>query len=266
VKEGSMNGMRDKVVLITGAAGGFGRAIAQAFAGAGAHLALLDRDKRGLDDLAESQRALGGDVCTAVADLSTARGVQVGMMAVLANYHNQIDLLVSNVGVLVAGRFEEITDAQVEFCLTMNFLTHVWACQTVLPLMEHREGANIVLVGSDQGSQPDIGLFPYAQAKAALHNLTKELAREYGPNIRINCIAPGMSRTPLVKVLMAKLAREEFHTDMSTAERLELQRRGVPLGRLGEPKEVADAVMFLAQNEFCTGTVLDISGGNVRCV
>lgn len=261
-----MNGMRDKVVLITGAAGGFGQAMAQTFAEAGAHLALLDQNAHGLGDLAERLHAMDGHVCTAVVDLSTARGVQDGILTVLSNYHHQVDVLVSNVGVLVAGRFEEITDAQIEFCLTMNFLTHVWACRTVLPLMENRKGANIVLVGSDQGSQPDIGLFPYAQAKAALHSLTKELAREYGPNIRVNAVAPGMSRTPLVEVLLGKLAREEFHTDLATAERLELQRRGVPLGRLGEPEEVADAVLFLARNAFCTGTVLDISGGNVRRV
>lgn len=261
-----MNEMRDKVVLITGAAGGFGRAMAQTFAEAGAHLALLDRDAWGLDGLAERLRVLGGGVRTAVTDLSTAQGVRDGIMTVLASYDNQVDVLVSNVGVLVAGRFADITDAQIEFGLTMNFLTHIWACRTVLPLMANRKGANIVLVGSDQGSQPDIGLFPYAQAKAALHSLAKELAREYGPNIRINAVAPGMSRTPLVEGLIGKLAREEFQTDMATAERLELQRRGVPLGRLGEPEEVADAVMFLAQNEFCTGTVLDISGGNVRCV
>ena len=262
-----MNGvMWDKVVLITGAAGGFGRAMARAFTEAGARLALLDHNARGLDELAASLRAMGGGACTAVADLSTAQGVQDGIRTVLARYNNQVDILVSNVGVLVAGRFADVTDAQIEFGLTMNFFTHVWACRTVLPLMVNRQGANIVIVGSDQGSQPDIGLFPYAQAKAALHSLAKELAREYGPAIRVNAVAPGMSRTSLVEVLIGKLAREEFHTDMATAEQLELQRRGVPLGRLGEPEEVADAVVFLAQNGFCTGTVLDISGGNVRRV
>jgi 2-hydroxycyclohexanecarboxyl-CoA dehydrogenase len=260
------NRMRDKVVLITGAAGGFGRAMAQTFTEAGARLALLDLDERGLDELAGSLRARGGRVSTSVADLSTAQGVQNGIGTVLAHFHHQIDVLVSNVGVLVAGNFADITDDQIEFGLTMNFLTHIWACRTVLPLLANRQGANIVCVGSDQGSQPDAGLFPYAQAKAALHCLVKELAREYGPAIRVNAVAPGMSRTPLVEVLIGKLAREEFLTDHATAERLELQRRGVPLGRLGEPEEVADAVLFLAQNEFCTGTILDISGGNIRCV
>jgi len=68
----------------------------------------------------------------------------------------------------------------------------------------------------------------------------------------------------MVDRLMEKLAHEDFHTDRTTAEKLELQRRGVPLARLAEPEEIAEAVVFLAQNEFCTGTILDISGGNVR--
>jgi NAD(P)-dependent dehydrogenase (short-subunit alcohol dehydrogenase family) len=261
-----METLREKGVLITGAAGGFGQAMARAFTEAGARVALLDRDESGLHALAESLHASGGRVQTAVADLSTAQGVEDGIRTVLEHSHHQLDILVANVGVLVAGRFVEMTEAQIAFGLTMNFLTHVWACRTVLPLMAGRAGANIILVGSDQGCQPDVGMFPYAQAKAALHSLTKELAREYGPAIRINAVAPGMSRTPLVEGLIAKLAREEFHTTLEAAEQCELQRRGVPLSRLGEPEEVADAVVFLAHNSFCTGTILDISGGNVRGV
>ena len=261
-----MDVLWEKVVLITGAAGGFGRAMAEAFWAEDARLALLDRDEQGLAALAADLRSRGGRVQTAVADLSSAQGVQEGIRTVLAPYRGRIDVLVSNVGVLVAGRFAAISDEQLELGLTMNFLTHVWACRTVLPLMAGREGANIILVGSDQGSQPDSGLFPYAQAKAAVHSLGKELAREYGPAIRVNVIAPGMARTRLVEGLLARLAQEEFHTDVATAEQLELQRRGVPLERLGEPHEVAHAAMFLAQNGFCTGSILDMSGGNRRGV
>lgn len=258
--------LRNKIVCITGAAGGFGRAFAKAFAGQGAHLALLDINARALDALAQELRREEAQVVATVADLGSAEGVRAGIDAVLAPYGHQIDLLISNVGVLVAGKFEEISNTQLEYGFTMNFFTHVWACQAVLPLMRGRQGANIVLVGSDQGSQPDVGLYPYAQAKSALHSFTKLLAREYGPAIRVNAVAPGMARTRLVEVLIEKLARDDFQTDSSTAEWLELQRRGVPLGRLGEPQEVADAVLFLAQNGFCTGTILGIDGGNVRGV
>lgn len=255
----------ERVVLITGAAGGFGSVLAAAFAGQGWRLALLDRDRARLEGLAVSLREKGAQVRSAVADLRDAEGVRAGISAALAPFDNQLDTLVSNVGVLISGRFLEVSDEQLASCFTINFFTHCWAARAVLPLMQGREGANIVLMGSDQGSQPDAGLYPYAQAKAALHSLTKLLARECGPaGIRVNAVAPGMARTPLVKVLIERLAREEFHTDVATAEKMELERRQVPLGRLCEPEEVAQAVLYLASATFATGAILDLSGGNVR--
>ena len=120
--------------------------------------------------------------------------------------------------------------------------------------------------GSDQALQPDAGLGPYAQAKAATHSFAKMLARELAADgIRVNVVAPGMIRTPLFEVLMEQRARE-FGTDLKSAEQGELAQRGVPLARLGEPEEVAQAVLYLATASFCTGTILNISGGNVRAV
>ena len=81
----------------------------------------------------------------------------------------------------------------------------------------------------------------------------------------MNVVAPGMTRTPLVEVLMEHLARE-FGTDLRNAEQMELAQRGVPLARLGEPEKVAEAVLYLATATFCTGTILNIGGGNVRAV
>jgi NAD(P)-dependent dehydrogenase (short-subunit alcohol dehydrogenase family) len=255
--------LTNKIVLITGAAGGFGQALTWAFLEEGAHLALLDSNAQALETLATTLRAQGGQVQATVADLSTVQGVQQGISAVLVPYQNQVDVFIGNVGVLVAGSFEQISEAQITHGFTMNFLTHVWACREVLPRMAGREGANIVLMGSDQGHQPDAGLFPYASAKAALHSFAKILAREYGPAIRVNVVAPGMSRTRMVETLMEQVA-VKFQTDRASAEYLELQRRGIPLRRLGTPEEIAEAVVFLAGNRFCTGSTLDISGGNGR--
>ncbi len=256
--------LQGKVVLITGAAGGIGRAIATAFAEDGAHLALIDINKPELDELGAVLRAAGAVVHTATTDLSTERGVREGIGEVLALFNERVDVLVSNVGVLVAGKFEDLTVEQWERGFVMNFFTHVYACMVVIPLMKQRKGGSIIFIGSDQGLQPDAGLGPYAHAKAALHSLAKTLTREYTPDsIMVSAVAPGMTRTPLVEALMQGYARE-FGTDPRTAEKLELQRRGVPLGRLGEPEEVAAAVVFLATAPFSTGTIFDISGGNVR--
>ncbi len=258
--------LRYKVVCITGAAGGIGRAIAEAFAREGARLALIDVNADGLEELAAALRAEGTVVSTAVADLSTEQGVQEGMLAALAPYEGAIDILVPNVGALIAGPFETLESRLLQEAFAINFFTHVYACRLAVPLMKQRGGGCIVFTGSDQALQPDAGLGPYAQAKAATHSFAKMLARELAADgIRVNAVAPGMTRTPLVEVLMEQRARE-FNTDLITAERMELAQRGVPLSRLGEPWEVAEAVLYLATASFCTGTILNISGGNVRAV
>lgn len=256
----------EKVVLITGAAGGFGRAIARAFAEQGAHLGLLDLNGQGLEELAGPLRNSGVLVQTAIADLSHERGVREGIAAVLSPYDQRVDVLVANVGLLVADTCDRLTSEQWQRALNINLLSHVWATSAVVPLMKARGEGCIVFVGSDQGLQPDAGLAPYAVAKAATHSFMKVLARELPPyGIWTNAVAPGMSRTPLVETLMNQYALE-FGTGRAEAERIELQRRGVPLARLGEPEEVARAVVFLASEPFANGAIVNFSGGNVRSV
>jgi len=258
--------LRHKVACITGAAGGIGRAIAEAFAHEEARLALIDLNAAGLEELAAALRLTGTVVNTAVADLRTEQGVREGMLASLAAYEGAIDILVPNVGALIAGPFETLSGEQWQEAFAINCFTHVYACQVAVPLMKQRGGGCIVFTGSDQALQPDVGLGPYAQAKAATHCFAKMLARELASDgIRVNVVAPGMTRTPLVEVLMEQRARE-FGADVSSAERMELAQRGVPLARLGEPEEVAEAVLYLATATFCTATILNISGGNVRAV
>jgi NAD(P)-dependent dehydrogenase (short-subunit alcohol dehydrogenase family) len=201
-----------------------------------------------------------------VADLRTEQGVREGMVAALAPYEGAIDILVPNVGALISGPFETLSTDQWQQAFAINFFTHVYACRVAVPLMKQRGEGCIVFTGSDQALQPDAGLGPYAQAKAATHSFAKMLARELAPfGIRVNVVAPGMTRTLLVEVLLEQRA-QEFGTDLKSAEQMELAQRGVPLARLGEPWEVAEAVLYLATATFCTGTILNISGGNVRAV
>jgi NAD(P)-dependent dehydrogenase (short-subunit alcohol dehydrogenase family) len=207
-----------------------GSAIALAFAEVGAHLALLDLNEEGLAHLAQEARGKRTppiSVRTAVADLSTEQGVTSGIVEVLSAFENRIDILVANVDFLIAQRFEELTAEQWQRALALNFFTHLYACQAVIPLMKQRGGGTIIFTGSDQGLQPGAGLGPYAQAKAAVQSLVKMLARELpSEGILVSAVAPGMTRTPLVEGYAL-----EFGTDSKTAEQLELQRRGVPLGR-----------------------------------
>jgi 3-oxoacyl-[acyl-carrier protein] reductase len=261
-----MTALRGKIVCVTGAAGGIASAIVTQLAREGSQLALLDRDETRLSQLAEGVRSkFVVPVSCAVSDLATEGGVKSGLAEALAPFDGCIDILIANVGKLVAGRFEELPNQAWQASFALNFFSHVWAIQCVLPAMKRQGRGRILLVGSDQGRQPDVGLTAYASAKAAIHALTKALARELAPTILVNAVAPGMTRTALVEELMQGYARE-FGTERAEAERREMARRGIPLGRLGEPEEVAQAALFFLQNDFTTGSILDISGGNVRCL
>lgn len=258
-----------KVALITGAAGGIGRAIAQTFATHSAHLALLDCDQHGLAEVVAelADHAPHVLVKAVVADLETEKGVQSGIDEALSFFDHRIDALIANVGVLINKRFEELTSDHWQRAFALNCFSHVFACQRVIPHMKRQGQGAIVFTGSDQGLQPEAGLAAYAMAKAATHALVKVLARELPPyHIFVSAVAPGMTETPLVRKLIQDYADNDFHTDFATAQRLELQRRGIPLARLLQPEEVAQAVWFLATSPFCNGSILNASGGNVRSV
>lgn len=203
-----------------------------------------------------------------MADLRASEGVRAGIGIVLAPSGHQLDTFIATVGTLVAGPFAEIPEDCREVAMRCNVLTRVWACRAALPRMRGREGANSILIGSDQDSQPDVGLLPYAQAKApcmlspgcwpASTDLRSASERRDGH------IADAGGGEVDGKV--ESLARDEFQTDSVTAEQFELQRRDMSLAYLGEPEERAEAVLFLVQNGCCTGMMLNISGGNVRGV
>lgn len=254
-----------KVVCVTGAAGGIASSIIEQLAREGAHLALLDNDEAKLTQLAERVRGqFAVPVSWVVSDLATERGVRCGIEKVLEPFDGCIDGLVANVGAPAWGRFETLSSEQWQQSFNVNFFSHVWAVQVVLPLMQ-RQGGHILFIGSDQASQPDEGLAAYAAAKAGIHNLTKTLARELAPKILVNCVAPGITRTRLVEELMEYYAQRKYKTSVAEAERREIvEERKIPLGRLGEPDEVAGAALLLLTNDLTTGCILDCSGGNVR--
>lgn len=256
---------KEPIVLVTGAASGIGCATARAFAACGMHLVLLDKNEHALNALARQLREAGAQVSAIVIDLAVIPNIWQGVQTALEPFGGRVDILISNVGVVLSAPFAEIALEQWHQSFEVNFFSHIALLQVVIPKMRAQGSGSIVLTGSDQGLQPDANLSAYAAAKAALHNLVKTLSRELAPaNISINAVAPGMTRTPLVEQLMEGYARE-FGTDPNTAAYLELQRRGVIHGRLADPEEIAEAIVYLAQANFCRGTILNISGGNVRC-
>jgi NAD(P)-dependent dehydrogenase (short-subunit alcohol dehydrogenase family) len=262
--------LEGKIVLITGAAQGIGRAAALAFAAEGARLALADADAGGLAEVREQARALGAEVAVAVADLSTAAGVGAAVDGALAPYGQAVDVLVNNVGAGAVRTFEQITDEDWQATLQLNFMSYVRACRQVLPAMRAQGRGVIVNNASDLARQPEANPIDYSASKAAVLALTKGLARAEGPRIRVNAVAPGPVWTPFWTKPggFAETLGKIHGRPPQEAVEYELSLRQLPLARLGTPEEVANVIVFLASDlaSFVTSSVWGVDGGSVRSI
>ena len=189
------SGLAGKVVLITGAANGIGRAAAIAFAGEGANLGLLDHDRAALDTVKDEAAAMGVKVSTSSSDLATESGVSTGIREALSAHGGRLDVLVNNVGAGAVRSFDQLTDADWDATMNLNFMSYVRACRVALPILRERGGV-IVNNASDLARQPEPVPVDYSVSKAAILALTKGLARAEAPKIRVNAVAPGPVWTP----------------------------------------------------------------------
>ncbi len=244
---------RDRVVIVTGGGNGIGAAIARAFTQEAARVAILEIEPAGR----EVAEALGEGPGTALAvqcDVTVAAAVRDAVAAVVDRW-GRVDVLVNN-----AGRFpgikptEAITPDEWDASLRVN-VTSVFLCSTaVLPVMRTQGRGRIVNLSSIVGrSGAVLTAAPYAAAKAAILGLTRQLAGEWAPHgITVNAVAPGTVAT--ARVLAAR-----------TPEATRALAETIPLKRLGEPEDIAAAVLFLASDDarHITGAVLDVNGGQM---
>jgi NAD(P)-dependent dehydrogenase (short-subunit alcohol dehydrogenase family) len=240
-----------KRALITGGDSGIGRATAIAFAKEGADVAIsfLPQEQDDAEQTKEQVEAAGRSCHLVPADVRTAKAAQQ-VVAKAAAALGGIDVLVSNAAYQMAQPdLESFPDDQLERTFATNMFATFWLVQAVAPTMS--SGSSILITTSIQAFSPSEPLLDYAATKAALNNYMVNLAAMLGPKgIRVNAVAPGPIWTPLIPATFDEEKVEGFGSD-------------TPLGRPGQPTEVAAAYVFLASDEasYVSGTVLGVTGG-----
>ena len=246
-----MKPLENKIALVTGAARGIGQAIALQLANDGADLALCDVKVEWLEETANKVKALGRRVETYAMNVADGAAVGEAVTKVVADF-GRIDVLVNNAGItrdtLLIRMSEEDWDAVLDINLKGAFLV---TKAVVKFMMKQRSGA-IVNIASVVGIMGNAGQANYTASKAGLIALTKTTAKELGSrNVRVNAVAPGFIRTAM--------------TEKLSEQAKEAMLRMVPLGRPGEPEDVAKAVAFLASDNaaYVNGQTLAVCGGMV---
>ncbi len=260
--------LQDKVVLVTAASQGIGRAIAEAFAAEGSKVAITARRT---DELQKTARQISAatkaEVIAITADASKAED-NLRMVEETVKRFGTIHVLVNNAGGVGAfAAFHDLTDDDWLDILNLNVLSAVRATRAALPHMQKQKWGRIINISSESGTQPD-GFMPhYNASKAAMNNLTKSLSKAYATEgILVNTVSPAFIMTPLLSSMLQKLATEQgVSLDEAIAGFLAKNRPHIELKRPGESAEVASAVVFLASERasFINGTNLRVDGGSV---
>ena len=244
-----MFSLKDKVALVTGASQGIGRDTALALSQAGAKVAVAARNEEKLVNLVSEIEAAGGSALAVKMDVADAEQVKVGFQQVLEKFR-RLDILVNNAAITRDGLSMRMKQDDWEAVLKTN-LTGAHLCmQQALSTMMRARAGRIVNISSVVAQSGNAGQANYVAAKAGLIGLTKAMAIEIASrHITVNAVAPGFIETPMTDVLPDKVKEE-------------LKKR-IPLGRMGSPREVAAAIVFLASDEagYITGHVLNVNGG-----
>ncbi|MFG5383552.1 L-iditol 2-dehydrogenase [Yoonia sp. R2-816] len=251
-----MKRLDGKVALVTGGARGIGRAVCEAYANAGAKVAVADLLQ---DDANATATAIGGmSVAMDVTDLSSISGG----VASVAETWGGIDILVNNAGIFNMASIDRITPDDFRRQYDVNVAGTIFAIQAVVPSMKKRGGGAIINFASQAGRRGEPNITVYCSTKAAVISVTQSLALELaGANIRVNAIAPGVIDTPMWDIVDAQFA--EYENKPQGQKKREVGE-AVPLGRMGDPRDVADPCVFLASDEarYITAQTLNVDGGN----
>lgn len=251
-----MNRLTGKVALVTGGARGIGRAICEALAEAGAKVVVADLR---FQDASETAKAIDG--MAVEMNVMDIEAIQRGVVAAEQAFGG-IDILVNNAGIFNMASIDKVTPEDYRRQYDVNVGGTIFAIQAVVPGMKKRGGGTIINFSSQAGRRGEPNIVLYCSTKAAVISVTQSLALELaGDNIRVNAIAPGVIDTPMWELVDAQFAAYE---NKPKGQKKREVGEAVPLGRMGDPRDVADPVVFLASDEarYITAQCLNVDGGN----
>ncbi len=257
-------GLNGKVALVAASSRGIGRATAATLAAEGARVVMCARDRDTLEQAADRICAdTGADVFTVPTDLSSEEGPS-RLVAAALEQAGALDILVTNTGGPPVGTFDELSDAQWEGAFTGLLLSAVRLIRAATPAMEERGGGRVVNVTSVSVKQPIPGLMLSNALRAAVVGMAKTLSTELAPaGILINNVCPGRIATDRLNQLDEERARR---TGVPVGQVRQMAQQTIPLGRYGQPEELAALIAFLCSNKasYITGETILCDGGLYR--
>ncbi|MGI9411854.1 MAG: SDR family oxidoreductase [Hyphomicrobiaceae bacterium] len=246
--------LHNKVAIVTGAASGFGKGIAEIYAREGAKVCVADINGQGARDVASG---IGENAIHIAADVAKKDDVSAMVGETVAAFGG-VDIMVNNAGFTHKNQpMLDVTEEEFDRIFAINVKAIFLAAREVVPEMEKRGGGSIITTASTAGVRPRPGLVWYNSSKGAAITMTKAMAIELAPkNIRVNAINPVAGDTPMLADFMGEDTPEIREKFVAT----------IPLGRFSQPSDIANAALFLADpaSEFLTGLAIEIDGG--RCI
>lgn len=243
-----MGRLNDKTAIVTGGTRGIGRAIAARFAQEGAQVVVAARD--------EPDPPLShANIISHCADVSKASDVAVLVDFTIKRF-GRLDILVNNAGVELEKGIEDTSEEEWDWLMSINLKGVFLCCKSVIPPMRQQGGGTIINIGSYDGFQADPGLVAYCASKGGVHALSRAIAVDHGKDgIRCNVICPGWIKTEMMKDYL------DSQSDSENAEALLIAQH--PIGRVGEPTDIANLALWLASDEssFATGQLFVHDGG-----
>src|SRR5215210_4946160 len=247
-RESSVGTLKEAVVVVTGASRGLGRAIAEELASGGAKVVVnYSTSKEPAEELVNQISESGGEAIAVQADVSDAEQAQNLIDQAMEKF-NRVDVLVNNAGINIDRSLRKLAVDDWDKVIQVDLNSAFYTVHAVLPHMTDQGGGKIINMSSFVGEAGNIGQANYSAAKAGLLGFTKTAALELARNgITVNAICPGFIETDMVGAIPEEMQEKILKT--------------IPMGRFGQPEDIAQAVRFCIENEYMTGATLDVNGG-----